>query len=267
MLYFLGVSLPSLTLMNWWLGFLLEVGVLCWALWRGLAKRLPFFVGYLSLLVANEIIMFGIYRIAGLHSRTYFYAWCLLQFLCITLRAVLVYEVCQNILSPFAGVWRLVSGLLFAIASVLGTGILIAARGAPHYITTAILKEEQGLELVVAGLLIAGLAFCRYYRVRVDGYLLWIALGLGFHSIFQVADNTFLQYWPNHWLSHFAIWEALRHFSFDIALMMWGIALWKPLPLRRVTPVLLNRGEYESWSPLVTMQLRKLNTRLLEMWK
>jgi len=253
--------------MNWWLGFLLEVGVLCWALRRGLAKRLPFFVGYLSLLVANEIIMLGLYRTTGLNSRSYFYAWCLLQFLCITLRAVLVYEICQNILSPFAGVWRLVSGLLFAIASVLGAGILIAARGAPQYITDAIVKEEQGLELVVIGLLIAGLAFCRYYRVRVDGYLLWIALGLGFHSIFQVADNTFLQHWSSHWPRHFVIWEGLRHFSFDIALIMWGIALWKPLPALRPAPALLNRDEYEQLSPLVTSQLRKLNTRLLEMWK
>lgn len=267
MLYSLSVTLPSLALTNWWLGVLIEVGVLCWALWRGLAKRLPFFVGYLSLLVANEIIMFGVYRITGLHSRTYFYAWCLLQVLCITLRAVLVYEVCQNILSPFAGVWGLASRLLFVIASVLGTGILIAVRSAPDYITAAIFKEEQGLEMVVAGLLIAGLAFCRYYRVRVDGYLLWIALGLGFHSIFQIADNTFLQYWSSHWVSHFATWEDLRHFSFDITLMLWGIALWKPLPIARPAPALLSRGQYENLSPFVTTQLRELNTRLLEMWK
>lgn len=261
------MDLSPLSQVNWWLGCLLEVGLLVWAWGRGLAKRLPFFFGYLALLVVNEIIMFGVYRVEGFNSKTYVYVYWLLQFTCISLRAVVVYEVCQHILSPFVGVWRLANGLLFAVASVLGAGVLLAARGAPHYISAAILKEEQGLELVVAGLLIAGLVFCRYYRVRVDHYLLWIALGLGFHSIFQVADNLFLQYSPSHWLSHFAIWEGLRHFSFDITLMLWGIGLAKPLPAARPAPVLLSRGEYENLSPFVTTQLRELNTRLLEMWK
>lgn len=266
MLYCAIVSLPSLTLINWYLAVLLEVGVLCCALGRGLAKRLPFFVGYLSLLVANEVIMFGIYRIEGLNSRSYLYAYWFLQFTCISLRAVVVYEVCENILSPFAGVWKLVNHLLFVIASVSGAGILIWARGTPHHITAAILTEERGLELVVASLLIAGLAFCKYYRVRVNHYLLWIALGLGFHSVFQVADNTFLRHWPGHWQSHFVIWEALRHASWDIVLMMWGIALWKPIPASQ-RAILLNSGEYEKLSPFVTTRLRELNIRLLEMWK
>lgn len=267
MLYSRGVSLPSLTLLNWWLGVLFEVGLLCVALRRSLVKRLPFFVGYLSLLVANEIIMFGIYRIEGLNSRIYLYSYWLLQFICISLRAALVYEVCRNILSPLVGVWRLANHLLLAIASILGVGVLIAARGAPHYITVAVLTEERGLELVVASLLIAGLAFCRYYRVRVEHYLLWIALGLGFHSTFQVADNTLLQHWSGPWLSHFAIWDALRHFSFDVALMMWVVALWRPLPAVQPRPALLNRNEYENLSPLVTTGLRELNARLLEIWK
>ncbi len=261
------MSLPILTRMNWWLGIPLEVGILCLAVRRGLAKRLPFFVGYLSLLVANEIVMFGIYRIDGVNSKTYLYAYWVLQAFCISLRATVVYEICRSILSPYAGIWRTVDRLLLAIAVVLLAAGVMSARTGPYHFTNAVLTGERGLELIVVTLLVVGLAFCRYYGVRVEHHLAWIALGLGFYSVVQVADNTFLQHWSSHWLSHFAIWEGLRHFSWDIALMMWGIALWRPLPVLRPAPALLNRSAYEDLSPLVTARLRELNTRLLEMWK
>lgn len=253
--------------MNWAFGVLLEVAVLCWALWRGLAKRLPYFIGYLSLLVANEIIMFGSYRIEGFSSKTYLYTYWVLQAFCISLRSIVVYEICRSILSPYAGIWRMADRLLLAVAVVLLAASVMSARTGPYHFTNAVLTGERGLELMVVTLLIVGLAFCRYYGVRVEHHLGWIALGLGFYSVVQVADNTFLRHWPSHWQSHLAIWEGLRHFSWDVALMIWGFALWKPLPAMRPKPVLLNRGEYQNLGPLVTTQLRELNTRLLEMWK
>lgn len=252
---------------NWWFAIALEVGVLALAWKRKLASQLPFFFGYLSLLVINEAVMFCTYRVAGINSKTYLYAYWLIQVLCISVRAIVVYEVCQSILSPFSGIWRLVSRSLFVILGILGTILLMAVHGSTYHITSAILIEERGLELVVASLLMAGLLFCRYYGVEVKRHLAWIALGLGFYSIVQVADNTFLSHWMSHWGATFAIWEGMRHFSFNVALILWAIALWKPLPAFAKAPVLLSGNEYDTLSPLVTSRLRDLNIRLLEMWK
>lgn len=267
MLYCRPVNLSLLSLANWWFAVLLEFGVLALAWKRKLISQLPFFFGYLSLLVVNEVVMFCTYRIVGINSKTYLDAYWIIQVLCISVRAIVAYELCQHILSPFGGVWRLVRRSLFVIASILGAVILAAAHGGTYHITRAILTEERGLELVVASLLIAGLFFCRYYRVQVKRHLAWIALGLGFYSIFQIADNTFLSHWMSHWAATFAIWEGLRHFSFNVALILWAIALWKPLPVTEKAPALLSRNEYETLSPLVTARLRDLNVRLLEMWK
>jgi hypothetical protein len=261
------VNLSFTTLLIWWSAIFLEFVVLGLAWQRKLARRLPFLVVYLSLLLANEFIMFCIFRATGINSRVSFYAYWTLQALLVAFRAIVVYEVCRSVLSPFAGVWRAVNPVLCGIAGLLLFGAVVSPRGAHYRGSVAILAAQRGLEFVVAGLLIAGFAFCRYYGLRIEGYLAWIALGLGFHSIVQAADNTFLQYWPHHWSSHFAIWDGLRHFSFGIALVMWSFALWKPLPATQPRPVLLSHSEYENLSPLVTTRLRELNTRLLGMWK
>ena len=257
----------SLDLANWWSAIFFEITVLGLAWKRNLFSQLPFLFGYLVLLVVNEALMFGMYRIAGYSSQAYLYSYWLLQVICISLRAVVVYELCQNILSPFAGVWRIVSRFLFLIAGILVAAVLIAARGKAYHITRAVLTEERGLELIVVSLLIAGLIFCRYYGVRIQRHLLWIALGLGLHSLVQVANNTYLQLWSAPWARHFAVWEGLRHFSFSAALLLWLVALWKPLPAVQSAPVLWTHDEYERFSPQVTKELRNLNTRLLEMWK
>ncbi len=261
------MSLPSLTSLNWLLVFALELTVLGLAVRRGLSRRLLGFVGYASALVVNEIFMFCIYRFIGFNSKIYFYSYWILQGLCILLRAIVVYQICKLILVPFAGVWRLTKPALLAIGLCLVAIAGLAAQRSPYFITTAVLKSQAGLELAIVCLLIAGLGFCRYYGIRVERYLTWMAFGYGFYSIVHVADNISLQYWSGPWLTHFAIWRAVQQSGFDIALVMWVVALWKPLPAERPAPVLLSGNEYERLAPAVTLQLRELNTRLLEMWK
>lgn len=118
---------------------------------------------------------------------------------------------------------------------------------------------------MVVAILVLGLVFCRYYGVRIDRYLAWVALGLGFYSAVQVANDTFLSEWLTR--ARFPIWEDLRNASFNIATIFWLVALWKPLPARQSTPVLLAPGEYGRLAPQMTLRLRELNTRLLEIWK
>jgi len=256
------VNLPALSLAHWAVSALLEAALLVLAWQRRLGERLPVFVVYLAVLVSNEVAMFELYRIVGFRSKVFFYAYWGTQGLFLLLRALVVYEVCRSILSPLEGVWRLAKPFLAMMGCVLLGMMLVSARDTPLNLASLIPPGQRGLELIIVGLLIAGLAFCRYYRVRAESYVAWIALGLGFHSIIQATDNTFLP-----WLGHFTLWAALSHVSFDIALVMWVVALWSPLPAMRHSRVLLGQDEYDRLSPQVTAQLRELNTRLLEMWK
>lgn len=256
-----------LTLLNWSFVVVLEIGVLVLSLRRGLAQRLPGFVGYACALVANELITLCVYRIYGLNSEAYFYCYWILQALLFSLRAVVVYEICRAILSPFVGVWNLTKPALLAIGVVLAAIAGLSAQHGRYFFTTAVLNGQAGLELAVVCLLIAGLGFCAYYSVQVKKHLTWMALGFGFYSIIRAADNVLLQHWSTPWLSHFAVWNAVQHSAFDVALLMWIWALREPLPAKRPAPVLLPGDKYQVVSPLISLRLRELNNRLLEMWK
>lgn len=250
--------------MYWAATVLSEVVVLALALRRKLFGQLHFFTLYLALVVVDEAALWITYRLTGVNSLISFHLYWTLQAFLVFGRALAVYEVCRVLLGSYIGVWKLCRPFLLFLAIFLLGAATISNRASAHHIAATILTAERGLELMVVAILIVGLMFCRYYGLRIERYLIWIALGLGFYSAVQVANNTFLQ---NSVIGHFAIWGDLRHASFNIATILWLVALWKPLPAARPAPVLLVSGEYESLAPQVTLRLRELNARLLEMWK
>jgi hypothetical protein len=95
----------------------------------------------------------------------------------------------------------------------------------------------------------------------VDGV---VALGLGLYSAIQVANNTFLNHWLAHYLRH---WEIVRVQGFNIVLVVWLVALWRPLPAPDAAPVLLGREDYTELTSQVSFRLRQLNARLEGMLK
>lgn len=250
---------------HWASTALIEAAILSLGLRRKLFDRLPLFAVYLCALVASEATIWLAYRFAGVSSHTSFYIYWTAQGALVFCRAAVVYEICRALLSPYTGIWKLCSPLLITLGLVLAGGAAATARQRIHPISEATLMADRGLELTVVGILMCGLIFCRYYGVRVERYLAWIALGLGFYSAIQVANNTFLGTWLTH--EHSSIWDGLRITSFNVATIFWFVALWKPLPARQPAPVLLGQGEYDRLAPQMTLRLRELNTRLLEMWK
>lgn len=243
----------------------LEVGVFCLALRRRLFGRLPFFTLYLGLVVADEALLWLTYRFIGIRSHISYDVYWTSQALLVLSRAVVVYEICRALLLPFAGIWKLCRPLLVGLGLILVASALATARRTVHPISATTIMADRGLEFTVASVLLFGLIFCRYYRVESPRHLAWIALGLGFYSAIQVANNTFLGDWLTQ--QHFMVWGALRRASFNIATLFWLVALWKPLPAAAPAPVLLARGEYEILAPQVSGRLRELNARLLEIWK
>ena len=259
----MGLSL--IESVHWTATAFIEVVVLALALRRKLFDRLPVFTIYLCILVANEAVISLTYSLAGITSYTSFYVYWTMQAVQVSFRAIVVYEICREILFPYTGVWKLCRPLLILLGLVLAGGTAATARQRVHPISATTLIAARGLEFTVVSILIFGLIFCRYYGVRVDRHLAWIALGLGFYSAVQVANNTFLGTWLTQ--TNFIIWQVLHEISFNVATMFWVVALWKPLPARQPAPVLLAPGEYERLAPQMTVRLRELNTRLLEMWK
>lgn len=257
------MNLSLLDALHWGLSALIETVVFVLAIRRGLFDRLPIFMAYLFLLLVNEAATTAVYATTGITSHASFVTAWTLQGLLVFFRALVIYEICRSLLSAHEGVWQLCRPILIGVAVVLGvTAGTVAARNV-HFLEAFILTAGRGLELVVLGTLIFGLIFCRYYGLTIESHVAWIALGLGLYSAVQVANNTMLQ----HWLQYFPLWNDLRSFSFNIAVVMWIVALWRPLPARHPSPVVLSDNQYREFAPQVTARLRELNSRLLEMWK
>jgi len=258
------MHLSVLGYVDWGVGTAFEVFVCALAFRRGVFRQFPFFTIYLSLLVAREAIWFAAYHLLDPTSRAVFVLYWTMQAILLVARGAVVAEICWRVLAPYQGVWRLCRGFLVVIAGILiATAAVAAHRNGPK-LSAMVVTAERGLELAVVAILVFALAFCRHYDLKVQAPVPLVALGLGLYSAIQVANNTF-PHGLHGW--HFVLWSAVRHVSFDLALVTWCVSLWKPLPAPQLAPVLLERGVYERIAPQVNTRLRELNSRLWEMLK
>lgn len=245
-------------------GIALEAGVCGLALHRGLYGRFRLFTIYLCALVPCDIIRWIPILTLGLQSQAAFWTYWITQALMMLLRAAVVVELCHYVLGPYPGVWRLCRAVLISVAAAIVTTAVVTMELRGPWITRAILTIERGMELAILGTVLFALVFCRYYRIPVGFVNGVLALGLGLYSAIQVANNTFL----NHWLARYLpYWGEVRIQGFNIVLLVWMGALWKPLPAPERTPVLLDPGVYAELTPQVSARLRQLNARLEGMLK
>lgn len=249
---------------EWAVAALLELSVFILALRRKLYERQPLLTTYLGLLVGLEGAMWLTYRLAGVPSSTALYAYFSDQSLLLLFRWASIYEICRVLLKPLAGIWKLCLSFLIVISTAIALSALFAASHTGPRVSAIVSTAGRGLELAIVSVLLFGLAFSRYYRVTIPRYLVWICVGLGFYSVVQVVNNTFLN---RFLLSYFPVWKYVGPFSFDIAVVLWGLALLKPLPQVQMAPATLSADAYELLAPQMTSRLRELNARLLEMWK
>lgn len=258
------MGLSVIEQVEWAAAAALELLAFVLAIRRRLFARQPLFGSYLTLLIADQLLMTFFYAKFGVRSHVSFYVFWALQAVLIMLRGAAVFEVFKVVLSPFSGVWKTCRGILLLVGVTLTFAAIFAASQSGPRISAIISTGGRGLELAIVGILLFGLAFSRYYNIHIETYLLWIGFAFGFYSGVQVVNNTFLH---RYLLSYFPMWSRLSVFAFDISTVLWCVALWSPLPAVRATPAALGHEDYEAIAPQMTSRLRELNSRLLDIWK
>lgn len=246
----------------WASGSVLLLVVCVFALRRRLYLRLPLFTAYLFLVLLREPGAWWAYY-GGYAPRTAFFYYWLTQAVLLAARGAATAEIAWRILRDYRGVWALAWRLLCLVMMVL---LVIAAGDSyrnAYWIFAFILTAERGFEVTATVILIALLTLTSYYRIRLEPAQRMVALGLCFYSVVQVLNNSFRLWLPQY----FHLPSTIRVVSFDVALVIWWLALRKPLPLAGPLPALLRQEVYEEFSPQVNNQLRELNQRLLEILK
>lgn len=218
----------------WLIGFALECLVCGLAVRRKLYRDFPVFTTYAFVVLARSLLMFGLYRTAGYSSKTALYSYWLTQALELFLRGAAIGELAWVVSRPYPGFRKMLKWVLPGIA--LALLVRAAFATVPHArLWPGYLIFERELEFTAAVVLCVLLALSRRYDVEVQARVRYLAAGLLFYSLFQVANNAISQS-PHQ--SRFWLWAVLRTSSFDIAALIWviGLVMTEQIPLRRAVP-------------------------------
>jgi hypothetical protein len=204
----------------WYTGFALELLVCVFAVRRKLYREFPLFMAYLLLVPARSLAVFVLYHTIGYGSQaTHDFYW-LTQALLLFMRAGVIAELAWVVSRPYPGFRVVLKWVLPGIALVLVLRALFATGHAALWPGYVILERE--LELTAAVVLCVLLALSRRYEVELQALVRYLAAGLLFYSLFQVANNVISQH---GWYPNFRAWNVLRASSFFISLLIWLVGL------------------------------------------
>jgi hypothetical protein len=241
---------------------LLEITVAVLAFRHGLYRRLPVFSAYLISVVVVEIIRLGIIARLGVDSVPYYWSYWLTQAGLISLRGVVVAEICRKVLGQNIGIWRLCRIILLAVAGLLLANAAVAAWHNQSHMTALIQILERDLELAILGTLVFAFMFTRYYRIPVGRVIALVSAGLVFYSAVQFANHEFISVFATDF---YPLYAQIVVNSFVISMIIWLVAAWNPVPAEATPTVMLGPKAYGQIMPEVNLRLRELNSRLMEL--
>jgi hypothetical protein len=248
----------------WAFGTALKV-VLCIAVfYRRLHKLLPFFSGYVALLVIEVAVVWSVYRVWGYTSGAAWYTyWCSVGIVLMA-RCAVIAELCWVSLRNYPAVWSLVRKVL-AVLTVLVLGYaVISTYQTKVSVAAFVLSAESASEIAILVVLAALLVLASRYNVPLGPMERCIALGLAVFSAVQVVNDSFMERWMTQ---HFHWWNSTRVIAFDVALVIWLVPLRRPLPAQRGTPELLSQDGAKSLLLQLLERMRDMTETLKRIGK
>ena len=220
----MGLTTSELAL--WYVSMVLELMVWALALRRRLYHQLPVFTGYITVVLVRGLLTYWVYHRFGYTARPAFYFFWTTQALLLTWRGAAIGELAWTASRPYPGLRIVMKWFVAAISLTFPIlGVWLAIR-TPSRLPPFVLALERDLELIAAIVLLALLSLAAYYQVMLNRAQKLIALGLFLYSLTQVVNNAVSTQWLR---SYFHWWALVRVASFHVALVIWLIALSKPL--------------------------------------
>jgi hypothetical protein len=220
------MGLTTSELVLWYVSMVLELMVCALAFRRRLYRELPVFTGYTAAVLVHGLPLYWVYHHMGYTSRTAFYFFWGTQAALLAWRGAAIGELAWTASRPYLGLRVVMKWLVTGISLTLLVWCSWLAIKTPSQLPAFVLALERDLELTAAIVLLLLLSLTVYYQVMLSTVQRLIALGLFFYSLAQVVNNAISSQWLRpyfHW------WEVVRVTSFHVALVIWLIALMKPL--------------------------------------
>jgi len=248
----------------WTLTVILE-GLLCaFVVQRRLWRCLPLFSSYVFFKFLVTTGLWLVYKRFGYDSNSARYFFWSTQSLLLVSRASVCAELCWLAFKSRPGLWSYVRRVLMAISAVILLYAAIDAYRQVSGIRGFVVTSERGLELSIAIFLTSFLIIASRYGIPMERAPFLIAIGLCLHSAFQVLNNTLFKTWLD---PYFSWWRNAYMVSFQVALVIWLVALRRPLLETKPTPSLLPSGTYHSYSRVINQRLKDLDRDIQEVTK
>jgi hypothetical protein len=257
---------PLPVLWLWAFSALTQLFVLALLFLKGNFRRLPYFTFYVALNICQAGFLVFVYTHAWSNlSTSDTLAW---TSECITLviQALATTEILEITLRPYQGIWGLGWRALTVTSGIVVLLVVLAARG--HWEVARWFELDRGYHLTFATALIACLLLVRYYSIPVPPAYKMLLGGFCFYSCSEIIVNTLLQaYFKEDFFAHAAAWQLLTMSCFIVTLVVWAVALRKALPVEDRKPASPSDADYQRLSPEINENLRRLNEKLLRLWK
>jgi len=221
------MGLTTAELVLWYVSMLLEPIVCVLAFRRRLYRELPVFSGYTAAVLVHGLPLYWVYHRMGYASRPAFYFFWTTQAALLVWRGAAIGELAWTASRPYLGLRVVMKWLVAASSSTLLAVALWFAVQAPSQLPAFVLSLERDLELTAAAVLLMLFLLTLHYDVNIGIIQRRIAIGLFLYSLAQVVNNAVSKEWLQpyfHW------WKIVRLTSFHVALVIWLIALLKPIP-------------------------------------
>src|SRR5580658_8811392 len=259
-----GFPLPVLCL--WACSVLAQLLVLALLFLKGNSRKLPYFTAYVTLNICQAGFLVFVYTHVWSDPDTpKTLAW---TSECITLivQALATTEILEITLRPYQGIWGLGWRALTVTSGIVVLLVALAARG--HWGSASWFQLDRGYHLTFASALIACLLLVRYYSIPVPPAYKMLLGGFCFYSCTEIVVNTLLQaFFRQNFFLHLAAWQLLTLASFILVQVVWAAALWKALPVQDRQDTPSSDADYQRLSPQINEDLRRLNEKLLRLWK
>jgi hypothetical protein len=245
------------------------------------------FSAYATVLLANSIGVWLIYRAFGISSLFAYYAYWISVLLNAVMRSLAIGELCSYKLRGYRGIWGLVWRVLVGISILFLLHAGFDTLGQPNRLAIYSLTLDRDLDIASMAILAALLMVHNYYGLALEPLQRTIAAGICLVCSADVIVNTTVRNLFTGYLFPFLtanrtpLWFALRpHFErindswsaihlicFMAAMGIWSFALRKPVLAPSASPVLLPAEVYRKLSPAINVRLNTFNNRLVELLK
>ena len=220
------MGLTTSELVLWYLSMLLEPAVCALAFRRRLYRELPVFTWYTAAVLVHGLPLYWVYHEMGYTSRPSFYFFWSTQAALLVWRGAAIGELAWTTSRPYLGLRVVMKWLVAAISSTLVVIAFWFSVEAPSQLPAFVLALERDLELTASIVILMLFLLTSHYDLGIDSIQKRIAVGLFLYSLVQVINNAVSKEWLQpyfHW------WRIVRLTSFHVALVIWLIALLKPV--------------------------------------